>query len=137
MANEFGTGFGQGLNYYTKFAQMQQNKLLDEERLKTERLRQEGYKLELDEKKDTRDVRMESIESESEFQSARAKKYQTETDEFIANADQRRESSDLLLDTNKNNLNVSEFNAEKAKIELSDAKKVRAYTNLMNAFSVA
>ena len=137
MANEFGTGFGQGLNYYTKFAQMQQNKLLDEERLKTERLRQEGYKLELDEKKDTRDVRMESIKSESEFQSARAKKYQTETDEFIANADQRRESSDLLLDTNKNNLNVSEFNAEKAKIELSDAKKVRAYTNLMNAFSVA
>jgi len=137
MANEFGTGFGQGLNYYTKFAEMQQNKLLDEERLKTERLRQEGYKLELDEKKETRDVRMEGIQSESEFQSARAKKYQTETDEFIANADNRRQNADLLLDTNKNNLNVSELQAASAKINLESAKKAVVFNDWINAIDIS
>jgi len=137
MANEFGTGFSQGLNYYTKFAEMQQNKLLDEERLKTERLRQESYQFELEEKKSTQDTRIAGMESDTEFKSARAKKTRTETDEFIAQANNRKQNADLLLETNKNNLEITDLQLTEQAIKTDDVVRARAFKNLMNAYSIA
>ncbi len=137
MANEFGTGFSQGLNYYTKFAEMQQNKLLDEERLKTEKLRQESYQFELEEKKSTQDVRMEGIQSETDFRTARAEKTRVETDEFIAQANNRKQNADLLLETNKNNLEITDLQLTAQAIETDDAVRARAFKNLMNAYAIA
>ena len=137
MANEFGTGFSQGLNYYTKFAEMQQNKLLDEEKLKTEKLRQESYQFELEEKKSTQDTRIAGIESETEFRTARAEKTRTETDEFIAQANNRKQNADLLLETNKNKLEITDLQLTAQAIKTDDAVKTRAFTNLMNAYAIA
>lgn len=137
MANEFGTGFSQGLNYYTKFAEMQQNKLLDEERLKTERLRQESYQFELEEKKSTQDTRIAGIESDTEFKSARAEKTRTETDEFIAQANNRKQNADLLLETNKKNLEIADLELTVQGIKTDDVVKARAFENLMNVYSIA
>jgi hypothetical protein len=137
MANEFGTGFSQGLNYYTKFAEMQQNKLLDEERLKTERLRQESYQFELEEKKSTQDVRMEGIQSETDFRTARAEKTRVETDEFIAQANNRKQNAELLLETNKNNLEITDLKLTEQAIKTDDVVRARAFKNLMNAYAIA
>jgi len=137
MANEFGTGFSQGLNYYTKFAEMQQNKLLDEERLKTEKLRQESYQFELEEKKSTQDVRMEGIKSETDFRTARAEKTRVETDEFIAQAKNRKENAELLLETNKKNLEIADYKLTAEAIKTDDVVRGRAFESLMNAYAIA
>ena len=93
----FSTGFKDGFGYYKAFSDMEQDKLLTGARLKTEELRQQAYQSDITESEETRDVRMEGIKAQSDFQVARAEKTRAETDEFIALADQRKESANLLL----------------------------------------
>ena len=130
--NAFGAGVTTGLNYYTKFAELQQNKLLDEQRIKTEQLRQEGYSLELEEKKKTKDVRMASIEAESSFQTSRAEREGIITKEYASLAENRREAADVLLESNKAQLDKYRLDLDTAKQNAQNESDGRTLEILAN-----
>ena len=116
----FSTGFKDGFGYYKAFSDMEQDKLLTGARLKTEELRQQAYQSDITESEETRDVRMEGIKAQSDFQVARAEKTRAETDEFIAhtNGDDIRaannENAEKTLQAN------TEFSTSDNQVELPD-----------------
>ena len=132
----FGSGFKDGFGYYTALANSQQDKLLNEQRIKTEQLRQEGYSLEMQEKRETKDVRMATIAADSAFSTARAAKTDLESKEFIELAPQRRESANLLLESNRAQLQSNQIQLEEATRNLTDEKEIEAVTKLINISSL-
>ena len=128
----FSTGFKDGFGYYKAFSDMEQDKLLTGARLKTEELRQQAYQSDITESEETRDVRMEGIKAQSDFQVARAEKTRAETDEFIALADQRKESANLLLESNRATLDKNNILLEEAKMNLQDKTQQDAIEKMIN-----
>ena len=132
----FSTGFKDGFGYYTALANSQQDKLLNEQRIKTEKLRQEGYSLELEEKKETKDLRMARIAADSDYSTARADKTRLESAEFMDLAPQRKESANLLLESNRAQLQNNQILLEDATRNLTDKKEIEAVTKLINVSSL-
>ncbi len=132
----FGSGFKDGFGYYTALANLQQDKLLNEQRIKTEQLRQEGYSLEMQEKRETKDVRMAAIAADSAFSTARAAKTDLESKEFIELAPQRKESANLILESNKNLLEQNKLAVQDATRKLTDIQEIGAVEQLINVSSL-
>lgn len=132
----FSTGFKDGFGYYKAFSDMEQDKLLTGARLKTEELRQQAYQSDITESEETRDVRIEGIKAQSDFQVARAEKTRAETDEFIALADQRKESANLLLESNRATLEKNNILLEEAKMNLQNKTQQDAIEKIINVSNI-
>lgn len=137
MANEFGKGFGAGLSYFNAFAELEEKKLLNEQKLKTEELRQQSYQATIEEAEATRDVRIEGIKADTEFKTSRAEKESLLLKEYKDTADQRKEQAELILDQNRNKLKEGEATLEIALNNLEDDNQRRAMRNLINSYQMA